>query len=166
MKFAALLVVAALVLAGCHAGTSGQSSWSTVVESTDGQSHVRILIQNPAIRASLGGSANTAAYMTIENQGNQPDRLLSASCDCAAKVMLHATSPTGGMMMMQDMADGFAIAPGEKLVFKPGGNHVMLEGLKAPLKDGTVQSVNLTFARAGTVAVAMPVQTAPAPDDK
>jgi copper(I)-binding protein len=50
------------------------------------------------------------------------------------------------------------VTPGESTVLKPGGLHVMLMGLKAPLKKGKIFTLTLTFEKAGSVDVAVEVQ--------
>jgi hypothetical protein len=37
------------------------------------------------------------------------------------------------------------------VAFRPGGLHLMVTGLKAPLKEGAAQEMTLRFERAGTV---------------
>ena len=102
------------------------------------------------MRASLGNNPNTAAYVTIANAGSKPDRLLSVSCACAAKVEAHATEMKGGMSSMR-AAGPVAIPAGGKAVFAPGGLHLMVTGLNTRLADGAMQEMTLRFERAGTV---------------
>ncbi len=63
-----------------------------------------------------------------------------------------------GVMTMRPIAKGVAIAPGKSVSFAPGGFHLMLMGLKAPLKQGDKVPLTLTFAKAGTVNIALDVQ--------
>ena len=51
------------------------------------------------------------------------------------------------MTMLRDVA----IPAGGKVQFKPDGLHVMLVGLKGPLKAGAMQPMTLRFEKAGTV---------------
>lgn len=110
------------------------------------------------VRASLGANPNTAAYLTIANAGSRPERLLSASCACAAKVEAHATVVRGGVASMAP-AGPVAVPPKGSTTFKPGGLHLMVTGLKAPLKDGAVQEMTLRFERAGPVTARFRVVT-------
>jgi hypothetical protein len=66
---------------------------------------------------------------------------------------------------MQDVADGFPLPAGQSLVFKPGGNHVMLMGLTGTLKEGDAVDLVLTFAKAGPVTLHVTVRDAPLSDD-
>jgi copper(I)-binding protein len=99
----------------------------------------------------------SAAYLTIHNAGPGADRLLSISTPAAAGASLHSTSMTGGIMRMRS-AGPQTIAANQKLQMKPGGIHVMLTGLKAPLKAGQRLPLTLKFERAGLVRTSVPIQ--------
>jgi copper(I)-binding protein len=109
-----------------------------------------IAVSGAEVRASLGGSTNSAAYLTITNAGDQPDRLLSVACDCAAQAEAHATGMNGPMMTMAPAGPVVVPAHGH-VTFAPGGLHIMLTGLKAPLVDGGGQEMVLRFEHAGPV---------------
>jgi periplasmic copper chaperone A len=70
-------------------------------------------------------------------------------------------------MKMRALSEGVEIKPGETVTLKPGGVHLMLFGLKQQLLPGATVPVTLSFARAGQIAVVLPVQSigamAPAP---
>lgn len=110
-----------------------------------------------AVRASLGANPNTAAYLTITNAGAKPDRLLSAACTCAAKVEAHTSQMTGATMSMTPSGPVSIPAHGS-VSFAPGGLHLMVTGLKAPLVDGRMQEMTLKFERAGVVKAGFHVQ--------
>jgi len=116
-----------------------------------------LTISNPVIRAVPAGIVNTAGYLTIANAGSKPDKLVSASCACAGKVEVHMSHVMDGQaMMMPGAAD---VPAGGSVSFGPGGLHLMVTGLKAPLADGAVQPVTLKFERAGAVTVPFAVKT-------
>jgi periplasmic copper chaperone A len=159
MKRLAVLIIATAALASCD----GKST-TTVSQSSNINGAVTsntITMTDYAMRAALGNNANTAAYVTIRNTGDQADRLVSASCECAATTELHSMATKNGVMEMAEMKDGFAIAPGETLTLKPGGNHIMLLGLKTRPQDGSTVNVKLTFEKAGDITLAMPVSNTP-----
>ena len=111
-----------------------------------------ITVDHPLLRASLGAVPNTAGYMVVRNGGRTADRLLSASCACAAKVSLHTHVSEGRVSRMRPVS-AVAIPAGGQAAFAPGGHHLMLTGLKRRAEAGTVQSLTLRFERAGTVSV-------------
>ena len=109
-----------------------------------------ITIASRIVRASIPGSPNSAAYMVIANTGAQPDALVAARCACAAKVEIHQSEMQRGVSMM--MATGPVVIPAHgQVVFHPNGYHLMLTGLKEPLRDRGQQLITLVFKRAGAV---------------
>lgn len=115
-----------------------------------------LTIDHPWARASV--AANGAAYMTINTSGTAPDQLIGASSPVAAAVELHTHIIEGDVMRMRPVK-AIDINVGESAVLKPGGLHVMLIGLKAPLTQGETFPLTLTFAKAGTTTVDVAVQT-------
>src|SRR3569623_2192106 len=85
------------------------------------------------VRATVAGVPTTAAYLTISNAGKTPDKLVSIHCACAASAMVHESRTQNGISSMR-MVGELAIPAGGKVEFTPDGLHVMLVGLKGPLK--------------------------------
>jgi copper(I)-binding protein len=106
--------------------------------------------------------ANGAGYLTITNTGRTPDTLISVVSPAAARVTLHSTRMRGGVMSMRPLTS-LAIPAAGTLALSPGGYHLMLEGLKRPLKIGDRVPATLTFARSGKVAIQFTVQAGPDP---
>ena len=111
-----------------------------------------IHIMKPWSRPLPAVSVNGAAYMTLVNKGNRPDRLLSVSTPAAGKAKLHNHTMEGGMMKMRPVG-ALEITPGDEAVLQPGGLHVMLLGLTEPLVDGKLFPLTLHFERAGSIEV-------------
>ncbi len=109
-----------------------------------------LTLSSLAVRASLGAVPTSAAYLTITNAGKRPDRLLSVDCACAAMAMVHESKVVNGISSMA-MVDAVTIPAGGRVEFKPEGLHIMLTGVKTPLKAGGMQEMVLTFAHAGAV---------------
>src|SRR5690349_15843100 len=63
-------------------------------------------------RATPGGAKVGGGYLTIENKGTAPDRLLGGSADIAAKVQVHEMSMNNGVMTMRPVDGGLVIEPG------------------------------------------------------
>ncbi|MBD8548581.1 copper chaperone PCu(A)C [Sphingomonas sp. CFBP 8760] len=99
-------------------------------------------------RASIG-----AGYVTVRNTGAQADRLVSATSPRAAKVEIHTMSLDDGIMRMRPLPNGLEVPAGGEALLAPGGNHIMLIGLKSPLKAGERVPATLRFARAGDVRI-------------
>jgi len=109
-----------------------------------------LTVVHPLARASLGRVPNSAAYMTLRNSGAAPDRLLGASCSCAARVELHGHAMQNGVARMHRI-DGLTVPARGTASLAPGGTHLMLLGLKRPLEPGTTVELVLRFQRAGVV---------------
>jgi copper(I)-binding protein len=109
------------------------------------------------IRATPAGLPTSAAYLTISNAGKAPDKLLSIECACAASAMMHESRTRNGISSMS-MLNQVVVPAGGKVRFKPDGLHVMLVGLKRPLKAGSTQEMTLRFEKAGTVRAVFPVK--------
>lgn len=108
-------------------------------------------------RATVPAQTSSAAYLSIHNAELTGDRLLSVSTAAAAKASVHQTSTAGGMVRMRS-AGAVPIAAGAMVEMKPGGLHVMLTGLKAPLQAGKRLPLTLRFARAGTLKISVPIR--------
>lgn len=117
-----------------------------------------LVIKDAVMRAVPPGVPNTAGYLTIVNAGARDDRLESASCACARSVEPHLSHVMNGSAMMMPTGPVTVPAKGE-VSFSPGGYHLMVMGLKAPLKDGERQEMVLKFQRAGTVKVPFLAET-------
>ena len=109
-------------------------------------------------RATPGGAKIGSGYLTIENKGSTPDRLMGGSADVADKVQVHEMTMNNGVMTMRLLDQGLMIEPGKTVKFAPGGYHLMLLDLKSPLKRGDKVPVTLEFERAGKVKLSLDVQ--------
>jgi len=124
-----------------------------------------LVISRPWTRATPGGAKTGGGFLTIENKGSAPDRLIGASADGAGKIEVHEMAINDGVMKMRPVEGGLAIDPGKTVKLAPGGYHLMMMDLKAPLKQGDKLPLTLQFEKAGKVAVTLDVQGigAPAP---
>ena len=109
-------------------------------------------------RATPGGAKVAGGYLTIENKGSAPDRLIGGSADLADKVQVHEMATNNGVMTMRPLDKGLAIEPGKTVKLAPGGYHLMLLDLKSPLKQGDKLPVTLEFEKAGKVKLSLDVQ--------
>ncbi|MBT7759851.1 MAG: copper chaperone PCu(A)C [Rhodospirillaceae bacterium] len=110
----------------------------------------KLSIVEPWARASMGQGKNAVAYLTIINHGETADRLLAVTTPVAKKAGLHTHLMEGGMMKMRPLA-AIEIKSRASTVLKPGGHHIMLMGLKAPLKEGGTFPMTFTFEQVGSV---------------
>jgi periplasmic copper chaperone A len=119
-----------------------------------------VTVENPFARSSPMEGGTAGAFFTVRNGGPIADRLTAAAFAGAEAVELHETVDEGGVMKMRPHPEGWEVPAGGQLELKPGGKHVMLIGLKEPLKPGTEIEITLTFEKAGVVRVKAPVREA------
>ena len=117
-----------------------------------------ITVDHPWARPSAGAAKTGAAYFTITDQG-AADTLTAATTPVAATAEVHETINDNGTMKMRPVPGGLALTPGKPVRLAPGGYHVMLMGLKAPLKSGDTFPLTLTFAHAAPQTVTVKVET-------
>jgi len=110
----------------------------------------QIKIEDAWSRATAPGAKIAAGYMTIRNASKAPDKLVAASSPAAEKVETHVTVKDGDIFRMREVK-GYDIPAGGAFELKPGGAHLMLVNVRAPLKEGDKVPLTLRFERAGEV---------------
>ena len=91
-------------------------------------------------------------YMIIENKGGEPDALIAANAAIADSTELHETITEGASTRMEPV-DRIDIPAGANVELKPGGFHVMLQGLGSAIEVGDEVPLTLTFEKAGEMQV-------------
>ena len=109
-------------------------------------------------RATPGGAKIGGGYLTIENKGAAPDRLIGVAGEVAGKIEVHEMAMKDGVMTMRPLDKGLTIEPGKTVKLAPGGYHLMLFDLKSPLKQGDKLPVTLEFEKAGKVKLSFDVE--------
>ena len=140
--------IAAIAMLGCFLSASARAQ---EVKAGD------LVITQAWTRATPGGAKIGGGYLTIENKGSAPDRLIGGSADVAGKVEVHEMAMNDGVMTMRPLEKGLAIEPGKTVKLAPGGYHLMMFDLKSPLKQGEKLPVTLEFEKAGKVQVSLDV---------
>ena len=108
-------------------------------------------VSDAVCRPTPNGRDVTGCYMTLAAATD--DRLVSVSTDAAGKAEIHEMSTAGGVMTMAEMTDGLPLPAGEVTALQPGGNHIMLMQVTAPLAEGDTVDLALTFADTAPVTV-------------
>ena len=103
-------------------------------------------------RAPSGGG-----FLKITNGGTTPDRLVSATSPAADIVQVHEMKMDGSVMRMREVEKGLEIPAGGSVTLAPGGYHLMMMGLKGPLKQGAKVPVKLVFEKAGPIEIELSV---------
>lgn len=117
-----------------------------------------VLVKDGWVRAVPASSPNTAAYFAIENPSLVDDALIGATTPRARAVEIHRIVEAAGLKSMQRLGS-VVVEPANRFEFSPGGFHLMIIGLDAPLKEGDVFPLTLEFSRSGKIDVVFPVMT-------
>ncbi len=136
-----------------------QFLWMVVAALSAGAVHAagyragNISITDPHARPTVPGQPGGAAYLTLENTGGSADRLVGVTSPVAQSAGIHTMRMDGNVMRMRETGE-LPLPPAAKVEMKPGmGYHIMLDGLKQPLKEGVTFPMTLTFEKAGKVDV-------------
>ena len=145
MKWLPYLATALLLALFVSGETHAQMSMNTIT------------VEQAWARATPGGARTGAAYMTLMNSGASADRLLSATTPVADQIQFHKETEDNGVSRMREV-HSVEISPGGKVIFKPSEMHIMIIGLKQPLKEGQAFPVTLQFEKAGKIDVTVPIE--------
>lgn len=100
-------------------------------------------IEGPWARATVPGQRATGAFMQLQSKDGA--KLVGGASTAAGVVEIHEMKMDGGVMKMRAIPGGLELPAGRTVELKPGGYHVMLMDLKAPLEVGSVVPMTLTF---------------------
>jgi hypothetical protein len=140
MFFRTLAFLGSLMIAGAALAQTGE-----------------VEIKDAWARATPGKAENGAAYLTVQSPA--ADRLVGVSSPVAKKAGLHTMTMEGSVMKMRPLP-GIDLPANQPVTLKPGGMHVMLEGLNEPLQAGKAFPLTLTFEKAGQKQVEVAVEKA------
>lgn len=111
-----------------------------------------LVVRDVTIDEPINGKT-AAVRLVIDNATGTNDRLVGVSSDAAAVASIHrSTIDAQGRSAMVELA-GIDVPAGEEVAFRPGGLHLMLEGLRSPMALGDTVGVTLRFERRGSVTV-------------
>lgn len=119
-----------------------------------------IEITNAWSRATPPGLDRGAGYLDIHNHGDTPVQLTGAATSAAGKVAIHRSREIDGQMRMEAVEGGIRIPPGESATLAPMGYHLMLMGLKGPLRAGDRIPLTLKFSDREDVSTSLEVRPA------
>ena len=114
-------------------------------------------LEDPYVRAVPPGAPATAAFMKLHNRGQEDLAIVDASSPIAKDVELHTHTDAGGVMQMRRI-DKIALPAESTTELKPGGLHLMLIGLKQPLKAGDQVEVTIELNDGSLIELSMPVR--------
>ena len=113
----------------------------------------KIEVKDAWVREVPPTSKASAAYMVLENKGDQPDKLISATNNVSKVTELHET--VDGKMRR---INAIEVPAGKSVELKPGGLHIMLINLEKPIKEGDNVELTLKFEKSGEIKITAPVK--------
>jgi copper(I)-binding protein len=103
-----------------------------------------VSVASPYVRLAPPNAPATGAFMVIKNAGEKDVKVVKADNPASRVTELHTHINEGGVMKMRPVPAIDVKSKGEA-VLQPGGLHVMLIDLKAPMKEGDSVPITLTF---------------------
>ena len=159
----ALLGLSASAMAAC---SQPQDAAEAPAEATPaaGTEVAAIAVTDPWCRPTPNGAKVAGCYVTLTAASD--DVLTGIATDLAAMPQVHEMKHEDGMMKMAHLEQGLPLPAGQAMVLKPGSNHIMLMGLKAPLVEGQTARLTLQFQNADDVTVEAAIRTPPVIDSE
>lgn len=118
-----------------------------------------LTVSHPWSRATASSQKVGAVFMSISTKAEIEDRLIGAESPDAETAQIHGHTMVNDVMRMRPV-DGVTIPATGEAVLAPGGFHIMLIGLKAPLFEETVIPLTLVFEKAGKVEIEAVIEAA------
>ena len=149
-RFVAITAVSLLALTGCAAQSAPAETQSAPAGEV-------VTIDDAWVKSADDGMS--AAFGTLVNSGGDDVTVVSVTSDASTMLELHETVENeAGEMVMREIAGGFVIPAGGELALEPGGNHIMLMDLTAPLTAGDQATFTLTFSDDSTYEFTAPIK--------
>lgn len=118
----------------------------------------QVSAEHPWTRATPAGAKVGAGFLQLKNAG-AADRVVGASSPIAGRVEMHVTVREGDVMKMREVK-GFDIPAKGSFELKPGGAHLMLMGLKRPIKKGDKVPLTLKLEKGGELKLELVAEEA------
>lgn len=119
-----------------------------------------LTVVHPWSRATAPSQQAGGVFLRIENASDQPDRLIGIETDMADTASLHKMVRDGDVVKMRPVEGGVEVPANGHVVLAPGGQHVMLIGLREQLIRETTIPLTLIFERAGRFEIEAVVEAA------
>ncbi len=117
-----------------------------------------INVEQPWARPTLEGMSMGGAFMLLKNDSAKNDALIGGESPVAAKIEIHTHVREGDVMKMREVPGGIPLPAKQQVALQPGAYHVMLMGLKKPLKVGEQFPLTLKFKHAKPQTVQVKVE--------
>lgn len=108
------------------------------------------------VRAPMPNAQMTAGYFSITNNTTRALRIVGASSPQFDRTEIHETTMVDGTMRMRPVAR-VSIDAGATVAFQPGGQHMMLIGMRAELTPASSVSLLLDIDDGSQIDLMLPV---------
>lgn len=149
MPMLGITAAALIVLSGCGGSTSSETESAAA-------NGCPLTVSDSWVKAAESGM--TAAFGQVANTSGSPVTITAAQTPAAGMTELHETTMVDGSMKMQQVS-GFEVPADGELVLEPGGNHIMLMNIPAPIVAGEDVEITLTCADAGETSFVAQART-------
>ena len=126
--------------------------------------HAQVSVQDPWVRATVPQQKATGAFMQLTSPAAV--KFISASSPLTPSVEVHEMAIQGDVMRMRQV-QSVDLPAGQAVELKPGGHHIMLLDLKAPLAEGATVPLTLLFkdaaGKSGKIELQVPVRALTSP---
>ena len=137
----------ALAVAGCGSAATeraAQEAEAPAPAAAAADQAAALTVTDPWVRA--GQAELTPMFATFTTEGSTPVTVMSATTTASECAELHeVVANTDGSPAMRVKEDGFVVEPGTPHVLAPGGDHIMILNLPAPIPPGDSVDVTLTL---------------------
>ncbi|MGJ7457946.1 copper chaperone PCu(A)C [Halomonas sp. RA08-2] len=116
-----------------------------------------LAVENVQVRAVPPVSTTTAAFMVLHNRGDSDRAVIDAHSSAAEITELHNHVDVDGVMQMRRVAE-VAVPAGGRVELAPGGLHLMLIDLVAPLHEDDEVEITLVLDNDETLTLSAPVK--------
>ena len=145
-------VLAAGLLAGAATGCRGRASLGGPEQFRQNGIVVSSVVAAEPVMTGAQADATMGVFLAMSNESDVDDTLAGVESPLAAKAQLHGAMSQGDMTMMVPLV-ALPVPRHAQVRLKPGGMHIMLEGLRRRVTAGDTVPMVLTFRRAGRVPV-------------
>ena len=118
----------------------------------------QLTIDHPYIEKPMPGMDSASGYLVLKNKGNKSDFLVSIETLFSKTIELHKMSMVNDVMKMTKIYGGLEIPPGEEIILKPGGYHIMFKKINKDLTVGEKLKAILKFKNTGKIIVNFEVE--------
>lgn len=140
-------LAAAIALASCSPAAG------PTAEPTSAPSAPVMRVESLSVTPTPGGRSASAGYLTLRNSGGAPDTLVAIASPAAGRIDIHETRTNAQGVAQMFPIGSVAVPAGGHVTFAPGGLHLMLMDLRAPLAEGERIAMTFEFERSGSMQV-------------